>query len=323
MSSFKTGTKKLHPGHVLIGENGLPVDTVATIAGTQRIIIGDSPVTYSSGVITFPVGTDLSILKSYKPVYTGRLLFEDASGVLYSIEKNTINPIARTLVITNLDYTGGSPTAIDLGGKWLISEAEIVNRLATTSAAKIDQVEFRDVQFQLQLDGDPVTVQGKNKNTLEPNADGSLNIGGTVNVNADFTEVNSNLVNIDAELEQANATLDEIASNSAASSNSLDLIANTLSQPLAIQNPIVVAGTVNGDPNGAPLAFVNNIKNQILASSDRVQELIYADFGTKDQRIVEIRYSSATFPGVEAIKELSYTLVGSRYRRDTISWRIE
>jgi len=100
-------------------------------------------------------------------------------------------------------------------------------------------------------------------------------------------------------------------------------IKDVLLEPLKIEKPIVIAGTDDGDPNSTPFVFVNNIKNQILASQDREQEIIYADFGTKNQRVIEIIYTSPTFPSVQAIKTLSYTLIGNRYRRDTITWEIE
>jgi hypothetical protein len=87
--------------------------------------------------------------------------------------------------------------------------------------------------------------------------------------------------------------------------------------------PSLAIGTKDGLVSGQKFVFVNNVKNQILASDDRNQEIIYADFGTKNQRVIEIRYTSATFPSFQAVKTLSYTLVGNRYRRDTITWTIE
>ncbi len=88
------------------------------------------------------------------------------------------------------------------------------------------------------------------------------------------------------------------------------------------QNPVVIAGTEDGTSGGTQRVIVNNLKNQILAAHDRLQSFTYADFGTKDERITAITYTSPTFLGHTATKSISYTLVGNKYRRDTITWNI-
>jgi len=70
---------------------------------------------------------------------------------------------------------------------------------------------------------------------------------------------------------------------------------------------------------GAP---PTNIRTQILAAEDRNQEITYADFGTKNQRVVQIDYTSDSFPGFIARKTFTYTLIGNFYRRDFITWSI-
>lgn len=85
---------------------------------------------------------------------------------------------------------------------------------------------------------------------------------------------------------------------------------------------VLVTGSEDGTKTGIKRAFVNNIRLQILAAHDRIQTLTYADFGTKNQRITRIDYSSATFPGTIARKEITYTQIGNRYRRDDITWSI-
>lgn len=80
-----------------------------------------------------------------------------------------------------------------------------------------------------------------------------------------------------------------------------------------------IAGTEDGTPTGVVRTFVNNVYQQILATSDRDQEIFYADFGTKNQRVTRIDYTSAIIPSVIARKEITYTLVGIRYRRDKIT----
>lgn len=102
----------------------------------------------------------------------------------------------------------------------------------------------------------------------------------------------------------------------------LSNIANSLNQPLTIQQPVITAGTSDGNPTSPVFTNINNIKNQILATHDRQQNITYADFGTKNQRITQIDYTSPTFPGVTASKVISYTLVSNKYRRDSINWII-
>lgn len=83
-----------------------------------------------------------------------------------------------------------------------------------------------------------------------------------------------------------------------------------------------VTSTNVGGKEGLDVNVLTNIKNQILATDDREQLITYADFGTKNQRVTQIDYTSDTFPGIIARKTLSYTLVDTRYRRDSINWAI-
>ena len=89
-----------------------------------------------------------------------------------------------------------------------------------------------------------------------------------------------------------------------------------------IQANSVIRGTDDGTDTGTEYIFINNVKQQILASHDRDQAISYADFGTKNERIITIDYTSPTFPAVTARKSITYTLVGTRYRRDNITWTI-
>lgn len=69
---------------------------------------------------------------------------------------------------------------------------------------------------------------------------------------------------------------------------------------------------------GAP----SNILLQILQAEDRVQQITYLDFGNKNQRVTQIDYSAVSVGVQIAQKIFSYSLVGNRYRRDTITWNI-
>jgi hypothetical protein len=81
-------------------------------------------------------------------------------------------------------------------------------------------------------------------------------------------------------------------------------------------------GTEDGTTTGTQRVFVNNLRSQILATQDRDQDITYADFGTKNQRVTRIDYTSAIFPATTARKDFTYTLVGTKYRLDSIVWSI-
>lgn len=81
-------------------------------------------------------------------------------------------------------------------------------------------------------------------------------------------------------------------------------------------------GTEDGTVTGTPRVFVNNLRQQILSSQDRIQNITYEDFGTVNQRIIQIDYSSLTIGMYIARKTISYTLVGNKYRIDSINWAI-
>ena len=91
-----------------------------------------------------------------------------------------------------------------------------------------------------------------------------------------------------------------------------------------LTNPdsVQLTGSIDGAETSVKYGFVNNLRLQILATHDRVQNLSYADFGTKDQRVTQIDYSSAQIVGYTARKTITYTLVGNKYRRDSINWSI-
>lgn len=85
---------------------------------------------------------------------------------------------------------------------------------------------------------------------------------------------------------------------------------------------VQLVGSIDGTKTSTKYGFVNNIRQQILASQNREQAITYADFGTKDQRVTRIEYSSTTFPGFILRKDLIYSLIGTKYRRDDINWSV-
>lgn len=199
--SFKTRDGKTHQSSVLMSESGLPIDGIATIAGSYIFLEGNAVLNYQSGsaTVTLPSGNDLTPLTTAKARYTGKYILLSAEGTIYYIDRQSIDVPSRTFKISLSDKAQATPASIDTSEGWQIAEADIVNRLATTSQAKVDSIEFRDMQFQLQLDGDPVTVRGENGNTLEPNNDGSINVVDNNEAASTPTILNTNLTTVGTE----------------------------------------------------------------------------------------------------------------------------
>jgi hypothetical protein len=151
---------------------------------------------------------------------------------------------------------------------------------------------------------------GDGTDVLQINADGSVNV--IDNGLATLTTATNTLLDaINTQLTTGVLKVDDDQTQT--------LLNSLLSQ---LQAGGLIIGTEDGTPSGVQHVFVNNLKSMILASHDREQEIEYADFGTANQRVTKIDYTSPTFPGIEARKEFVYTLVGNRYRRDSILWRL-
>lgn len=80
--------------------------------------------------------------------------------------------------------------------------------------------------------------------------------------------------------------------------------------------------TITNFPSTQNVALVENIRQQILKATDRQQDITYLDFGTKDERVSQIDFVAPSVGTSVARKTLTYTLVGNRYRRDSIDWSI-
>jgi hypothetical protein len=175
---------KVAQGVAVLTKNGLPVDSYLTLEGTNPLYKGevDPIVSYSAPVVTVPAQVDLEQLRLASTRYTGKLVLITESKKLYFIDRLTMNNATKTFeIFEDADFTS-SPTSINQAQGWVIAEANLVNKLATTSTAHFDEVEFNgfDVSFNLDAATDSVRVQGNNGNTIEPNADGSVNIVGEI-----------------------------------------------------------------------------------------------------------------------------------------------
>jgi len=120
--------------------------------------------------------------------------------------------------------------------------------------------------------------------------------------------------------------LNTLGQKTSANSMPVVLSSDQTAIPITLADePLKISGTDNGQPNGPEFVIVNTLRQQILAAKDRLQSLTYADFGTKDQRITRIDYTSPSIGsgvGYTARKNITYTLVSGKYRRDDIIWSL-
>jgi hypothetical protein len=98
----------------------------------------------------------------------------------------------------------------------------------------------------------------------------------------------------------------------------VDLDGFSTTNPDSVQ----ITWSEDGTKSGPKYGFVYYRRQQILAAHDRIETYIYADFGTKNQRIVRVDYTSATFPGITVRRDFNYILDGNRYRRTDSPWTV-
>lgn len=192
-------------------------------------------------------------------------------------------------------------------------------------------------------DGDNISIND-GTNTLSINPDGSINvINPNLNSNNDNililgTEDGSKLgiqhalrIDTDLNLRVFDATISNKLPNTLGqkvSNESLSVVLSSDQSSIPVtlpDEPIILSGTENGQPTGTEFTLVNTRKQQILAAKDRDQSILYADFGTKNERITQIDYTAPSIgvgAGFTARKTISYVLDGSKYRRTNITWSI-
>lgn len=92
-----------------------------------------------------------------------------------------------------------------------------------------------------------------------------------------------------------------------------------------LTNPdsMLSTGSEDGTETGIKHAFVNNFKSMILASHDRVRNVIYLDLASKkNRRVDKFEYTSATFPGITLVRQFNYSLQGSEYIFINDNWTL-
>jgi hypothetical protein len=236
---------------------------------------------------------------------------------------NTFKYIEIPLVSTDDSYLVGMALKLTIDGLYsnyfyTVLDDGIQIEIITSQMGECDPSDSGTSGFTfIQIPGTQELVQDIEISYTGPDPfyNGQLLAGYSFNVYSGKFEKRTDIASI-------NVNLDEVVDVIEITNSTLVDIYDTLNQPLEITQPVITAGTQDGLANGPVFINVSNLRQQILASHDREQDITYADFGTKNQRVIQIDYSSATFAGFTASKVINYTLVGNRYRRDSINWII-
>lgn len=214
----------------------------------------------------------------------------DVSGSSVSVS-GSVTVDATDLDIRNLEF---ATDKVDVTG----SDVTVSNTV-TVDATDLD---VRDLKFAT----DSVDVTGS-----------VVEVSGVADILTEITEINDKLPALGPQTE-ANSLSVTLASDLGPIEVNTELDAFTNPNPDNVQ----LVGSIDGTKTGQKFGIVSNLRLQILDSHDRIAEFTYADFGTKNQRITQIEYTSATFPGYTVRRVFNYTLVGNNYRRDDEVWTI-
>ena len=271
--------------------------------GDNVAVVGTEDGTLSGTQHTLKIGSDKN----------ARVLDEAANSKLQNISDNT-DQIESKLdaVLTELQQKTEPSDTQQISGSVSISGALPLPTGAATESTltqvfqSVDQVETKLDAILTEIAQKTEPSDAQNIRSLDSNID-SVSVPGIATATKQ-DEAKAVLQSIDSKL--TNPLPVSVPSGVTIG----DLSAN--------KDDVAIAGTENGTATGTVRHFVNNRRLQILAAHDRDQAITYADFGTKDQRVTQIVYTSATFPGNQAIKTITYTLIGNRYRRDNITWSL-
>ncbi len=93
----------------------------------------------------------------------------------------------------------------------------------------------------------------------------------------------------------------------------------TLNGDVFIEGDSIISGTTDGTATGPERTVVYNRLRQLLDAHDVVKTFTWLDFGTRNERVSTIVYTSAALV-ISATRTFSYSLVSNNYRLDTDSW---
>jgi len=102
----------------------------------------------------------------------------------------------------------------------------------------------------------------------------------------------------------------------------LTVSAGSAEVEIAAPDNIFTVGSEDGTTTGTQRVFVNNLRQQVLAAHDLIQSFTWLDFGTADERVDKIEFTSASITTSTVVQQFSYTLVSGKYRLDSITWSV-
>jgi len=87
---------------------------------------------------------------------------------------------------------------------------------------------------------------------------------------------------------------------------------------------------INGNSDPVKVAVVSGggsgtstIHEQVLAADDLIENYTWAAFGTKNERVTQIDFTSVSvLPGQTLRKSFTYTFSSGAYRLDSVAWVI-
>lgn len=156
----------------------------------------------------------------------------------------------------------------------------------------------------------------------------AVSSSGKLQVSDSNIDVQLSTVATESTLSSINDKLNSLGQKTSAASMPVVIASDQNAIPMDLEafsstpDNVLTVGSEDGTKTGNKFGIVYNQKQQVLAAHDRVDSYTYADFGTKNQRIVKVEYTSATFPGITIKREFNYVLDGNRYRRTTSPWAV-
>lgn len=290
-SGTQVTPRGINQGNVLVDpKTGLPITVITDGSGNRRIAV-DAAITANIGNLDVKLDATTSSVRIEDPNTSAHIRVEADGSINVNIVADAASGDNMMAVGTEDGTTAGVKHVLKIGSD---GKAEVKD---TDAASKLDSILTEITQ----------KTEPSDAQNIRPlsSATDSVDVPG-VSTEAKQDAANASLASIDSKLDGPIPVSGTVTVG--------DLNAN--------KDDVAIAGTEDGTAAGTVRHFVNNRRQQILASHDRVQNITYADFGTKDQRVTAITYTSPTFPGISAVKTITYTLVGNRYRRDDIIWSI-
>jgi hypothetical protein len=234
----------------------------------------------------------------------------DGDNVAISDGTNTVvvNPDGSL----NTNITGSvSVTATDLDIRnltYATDKVDVTGSSVTVSATDLDIRNLSATQ-------DSVSISD-GTNALSVNVDGSINEANSANILSELQSIDNKLPALGPQT-QANSISVTLSSNEPALNVELDAFTGTT------PDNVQMVGSVDGTKTGQKYGFVNNIKQMVLASADRVRNVYYLDVNSrKNRRVDKFIYTSSTFPGYSVVRQFNYTLVNNEYVFTNDSWTI-